>query len=299
MSARSIVLVTGAGGQLATELVRTAATDTIIALSENELDIRDSAAVMQAARQHRPTAIINAAAYTAVDKAESESALAYAVNCDGARHLAEAASAVNAFLVHVSTDFVFDGNAHTPYTTEALPAPISVYGASKFAGDQAVREACPDAAIVRTAWVYAAHGRNFVHTMLRLMRERGTVRVVADQIGSPTNARGLADACLAAITKRATGTWHWTDAGVASWYDFAVAIAECGVAARLLSAMPTVEPIRTVDYPTPARRPSYGVLDKTTTWAALGMRAPHWRETLMRTIEEIAASTAKENVHGS
>jgi dTDP-4-dehydrorhamnose reductase len=286
------ILVAGAGGQLATAFVAAAAPgDEIVALDERTLDLRDGDLVRARVRAIRPTAILNAAAYTAVDKAESEPALAYAVNRDGAEHLARAAHEVGAFLVHVSTDFVFDGTASRPYPTDARAAPLSVYGASKHAGDLAVRAACPNAAIIRTAWVYAANGRNFVHTMLRLMRERGSVRVVADQIGTPTHARGLAAACRRAIELRAGGLWHWTDAGVASWYDFAEAIAELGAARGLLATRPAVEPIRTIDYPTPAVRPTYSVLDKTSTWEALRLRGEHWRVALDRTLKELADGT--------
>jgi dTDP-4-dehydrorhamnose reductase len=292
---RQRVLVTGAGGQLATELVRTApAAWSVVALSERELDITDAAAVEREILRHRPHAIVNAAAYTAVDRAESEEEQAFLVNRDGPAAIAAAASRHGAFLVHVSTDFVFDGSASHPYVPEAQPHPISIYGASKLAGDMAVRHACAEAAILRTAWVYASHGRNFVHTMLKLMRERGHVRVIADQVGTPTNARGLAGCCWRLVERKLGGTYHWTDAGVASWYDFAVAIAEIGVATGVLPSMPTVEPIRTIDYPTPAKRPAYGVLDKTSTWQALGLSAPHWRVPLWRTLEEIA----KESGHG-
>ncbi|MDZ4755839.1 MAG: dTDP-4-dehydrorhamnose reductase [Phycisphaerae bacterium] len=283
------IIITGAGGQLANELVATAPTDASVhALSEVDLDIRDRDRVLAAVRERMPTVIFNAAAYTAVDRAESERDLAFAVNADGARHLAEASRAVGAYLVHVSTDFVFDGASGTPCDVDATPRPLSVYGASKLAGELAVRGVDPEAAIIRTAWVYAACGKNFVHTMLRLMKERGAVRVVADQVGSPTHARGLAEACWRAFERRTAGTLHWTDAGVASWYDFAVAIAEFGCEANLLPAMPTIEPIRTVDYPTPAERPKYSVLDKSSTWDALAMRPPHWRIPLQRTIGEIA-----------
>ncbi|MBL9118663.1 MAG: dTDP-4-dehydrorhamnose reductase [Phycisphaerae bacterium] len=294
------VLVTGAGGQLANELVRTAPKGVdLVALSERELDITDPDAVERTVLRLRPEAIVNAAAYTAVDKAESDVDAAFLVNRDGARSLAESAHRHGAWLVHISTDFVFDGTSGTPYLPESMPHPVSVYGASKLAGDMAVRHACPSAAIIRTAWVYASEGKNFVHTMLRLMRERGSVRVVADQVGSPTNARGLAACCWRVIERKATGLFHWTDAGVASWYDFAMAIAELGMATGALSRPATVEPIRTADYPTPARRPAYSVLDKTSTWQVLGLAGEHWREPLRRTLEEIAKDLCHgECVHG-
>ena len=295
-----IVLVTGAGGQLAGELVRTAPpTATVVALGLADLDITDAEAVERAVARHRPQAIVNAAAYTAVDRAETEVDLAFLVNRDGPRHLAESAQRHGAFLVHTSTDFVFDGSAGSPYLPEAQAHPTSVYGASKLAGEMAVRHALPSAAIVRTAWLYAAHGRNFVQTMIRLMREKGSVRVVADQVGTPTDARGLAECCWRAIERRLGGLFHWTDAGVASWYDFAVAIAEAALDSGLLARMPTVEPIRTVDYPTPARRPAYSVLDKTSTWLALGLAAPHWRIPLRRTIAEIAAASSAVPPHAT
>jgi dTDP-4-dehydrorhamnose reductase len=290
------VLVTGAGGQLATEMLTTAPEGRrVVALSEVELDIRDHELVRRVVRDVAPQAIVNAAAYTAVDKAETDIDLAYAVNRDGARNVAEAAAAVGAMCVHVSTDFVFDGTASIPYAPDAVPNPLSVYGASKLAGEAAVRAACPGAAIVRTAWVYAPSGKNFVATMLRLMREKGGVRVVSDQVGTPTNARGLAECCWRLIERRAAGLWHWTDAGVASWYDFAVAIAESAVERGLLKSPPTVEPIRTVDFPTPARRPGFSVLDKTSTWAMLGLRAPHWRLPLKVAIEEIAHGVTRDH----
>lgn len=295
MSAPRKVLVTGAGGQLATELVRTApASVELVALGEADLNITDSAKVDACIERVRPDAIVNAAAYTAVDKAETDIESAFLVNRDGARFLADAAARHHAHLVHISTDFVFDGASGSPYTTDAKPNPLSVYGASKLAGDVSVQRSLPTASIIRTAWVYAVEGKNFVHTMLRLMREKGSVRVVADQVGTPTNARGLATCCWRAIERRASGTFHWTDAGVASWYDFAVAIGEIGVACGALRSAPTVEPIRTIDYPTPARRPAYSVLDKTTTWSDLGLTGQHWRVPLWQAIEEIA----KESGHG-
>ncbi|MFO0829776.1 MAG: dTDP-4-dehydrorhamnose reductase [Phycisphaerales bacterium] len=282
-------LVTGAGGQLATELERSAPPGRrVVALDEQTLDIRDRDRVRRVVRDVAPQAIVNAAAYTAVDKAESQQELAFAVNRDGARHVAEAAAAVGAMLVHVSTDFVFDGEACVPYAPDAQPNPLSVYGQSKLEGDRAVRDACAGAAIVRTAWLYAASGHNFVRTMLRLMNERGAVRVVSDQIGTPTSARGLAECCWRIVERRASGLWHWTDAGVASWYDFACAIGEIGAEVGILRSPPTVEPIRTSDFPTAAKRPSYSVLDKTSTWNLLGLKAPHWRLPLRVVIEEMA-----------
>jgi dTDP-4-dehydrorhamnose reductase len=286
------ILVTGAGGQLAGALERLATPGLqITALGADRLDITDAAAVERTVAALGPDSIVNAAAYTAVDRAESEPDLARRVNADGPGHLARAASRRGAFLVHVSTDFVFAGDLGRPYRPDDEPGPLSVYGRTKLEGERAVRAEATDAAIIRTAWVYAATGRNFLLTMLRLMRERGSVRVVADQVGSPTAADGLAAACLRAAEGRLAGTWHWTDAGVASWYDFAVAIAEEGLAAGLLRPKPEVVPIRTEDFPTPARRPPYSVLDKTSTLSAFGLPVRHWRDGLRGTIRALAATT--------
>ena len=284
-------LVTGAGGQLATELLAAPPRGwTVEALSEVELDIRDLAAVRAAVTTSAPDVVLNAAAYTAVDKAESDSELAYAVNRDGAANLALAATQAGARFAHVSTDFVFDGAASRPYRPDDATGPLGVYGASKLAGETAVLEHAPQALILRTAWVYSPHGGNFLKTMLRLMAERGEVRVVADQVGTPTSATTLAAALWGLAVAGEIGLHHHTDAGVASWYDFAQAIGEDGHAAGLLAATPRVIPIRTEDYPTPARRPAYRVLDKTSTWEALGGPFPHWRAALREVLARMAAT---------
>ncbi len=233
------VLVFGAGGQLASALLATVPPGIeASAVTEAELDIRDRAAVEATVRATRPGAIVNAAAYTAVDQAESDADRCFAVNRDGAGNIAAAAAEFGAFLVHISTDFVFDGRSGTPYRTGDAPNPLSVYGRSKLEGELLVRTHCRDSAIIRTAWLYAATGKNFVRTMLHLMATKPSLRVVADQVGSPTHARGLARACWAAIERRAVGYWHWTDAGVASWYDFAVAIADLGEGSACLLQHP-------------------------------------------------------------
>ena len=285
------VLVTGAGGQLATALVKLApAGAEVAALSEAELDITRREAVLARVGEAKPALIINAAAYTAVDKAESDAARAAAVNADGAGNLAAAARGCGARLFHVSTDFVFDGNQSRPYRPEDAPNPLGVYGRTKLAGEEAVRQAFgADAFILRTAWVYAAGGHNFVRTMLKLMSERGEVRVVADQVGTPTWANSLAQALWAAAAQPAVrGTHHWTDAGVASWYDFAVAIAEEGLVRGLLKHGPVVRSIATADYPTPARRPAYSVLDRGSAEVLLGIKPVHWRVNLRNMLEELA-----------
>lgn len=278
-------LITGANGQLGWSLQQSAPQGAeLICTDVAELDICDADAVDAFVAQHNPQLILNAAAHTAVDKAESEEELALRINATAVGNLATAARAHNARLVHVSTDFVFDGVSGVPYKPSDTPAPVSAYGRTKLAGEQAAGEG---ALIVRTAWVYAPKGNNFVRTMLRLMAERDEVRVVADQIGTPTYAPDLADALWALSAKGITGIHHYTDSGAASWYDFAVAIQEEGLAAGLLSRAVPIIPINTSDYPTPATRPHYSVLDKTSTFAALGAAAPHWRANLRKMLQEI------------
>lgn len=280
-------LIVGGRGQLGRGLAATApAGIEIVSHDVDTLDITDRIAVGALVEAVRPDVLLNAAAYTAVDKAETEEAAAFAVNAAAVGILAEAARGVGARFVHVSTDFVFDGAAGIPYAPDALTNPLSAYGRTKRAGEIAAGD---DGLIVRTAWVYAPTGGNFVRTMLRLMAERPEVRVVADQIGTPTYAPDLAAALWAMAGKDARGLHHYTDSGAASWYDFAVAIQEEALAAGLLEKAVPVIPIATADYPTPARRPFYSVLDKSSTNAVLGAPAPHWRTNLRRMIAVIHA----------
>jgi dTDP-4-dehydrorhamnose reductase len=284
------VLITGAAGQVGQALTRTAPAGVdAFAASRRELNIADALGVSEFVNAHRPDLIINAAAYTAVDKAESEPGEARAGNESGPRHLAAAAGRSGARMIHISTDFVFNGASSTPYLPGDRPAPLGVYGASKLAGETAVLEALPERALVlRTAWLYASAGKNFLLTMLRLMREKGSVRVVADQIGTPTAAESVARTIWALARQPALhGIYHWTDAGVASWYDFAVAIAEEGLGQGLLTQAAEVIPIMTAEYPTPAQRPRFSVLDTRSTREAIGGAAPHWRASLRRVLGEI------------
>jgi len=278
-------LIVGGKGQLGKGLSRTAPADaTLVSHDIDTLDITDAAAIWQVVAEEKPDIVFNAAAYTAVDKAESEEEAAQAVNATAVGYLADAARKAGARFVHVSTDFVFDGRSGVPYKPDAQPAPLGVYGRTKLAGEQA---AGTDALIVRTAWVYAPNGGNFVRTMLRLMAERPEVRVVADQIGTPTYAPGLAAALWAMAFKGIRGIHHYTDAGACSWYDFAVAIQEEALAAGLLDKAVPIIPINASEYPTPAQRPHYSVLDKTSTFAALGGPTPHWRANLRTMMAEI------------
>ncbi|KAB7648938.1 dTDP-4-dehydrorhamnose reductase [Polymorphobacter fuscus] len=281
-------LIAGAGGQLGRALqARVPAGSSVIAPPEADFDITDAARVADVVASSGATHLVNAAAYTAVDKAEADLEAARRINVDAVAALAVAARTAGLGFIHVSTDFVFDGTASSPYAPDAPTNPIGVYGETKRDGEIA---AGADALIVRTAWVYAAAGNNFVKTMLRLMAERDEVRVVADQIGTPSHAAGLAGALWTLAGAKATGLHHWTDAGAASWYDFAVAIQEEAVALGLLARAVPVIPIRTADYPTPAQRPAYSVLDKTSSWAITGP-ARHWRAELRDCLATMKASS--------
>jgi dTDP-4-dehydrorhamnose reductase len=284
-------LITGAGGQLGWELQRSAPAQwTVRACSRAELDITDADAIARAFEAWRPELLINAAAYTAVDRAEDEPEAAQRINAEGPAQLARACAAAGVHLLHVSTDFVFDGKASRPYRPEDATAPLGVYGRSKCEGERAVCECLPGALLLRTGWVYSAHGSNFVRTMLRLMAERDTLRVVSDQVGTPTWAHGLADVLWAfAARPQLGGIHHWSDAGVCSWYDFAQAIAEEALTMGLLSRPVRVVPIAASEYPTPAARPAFSVLDKRSTLEALGMDARHWRVQLRAMLAELHA----------
>lgn len=280
------VLVTGAGGQLGRALIASAPDGVaLVAMTSAELDIADAEGVAAQVARGGFDWLLNAAAYTAVDQAESDAGRAAAVNDRGVANLVAAAAVSGARLAHVSTDFVFAGDASRPYAVDAPTAPLGVYGATKLAGERHLR---PGDLCVRTAWVYAAEGRNFVRTMLRLMAEREQLGVVADQVGSPTSAADLADALWRLVLDGAGGMHHFTNSGVASWYDFAVAIRDEAEALGLLSGTAArVVPIASADYPTPARRPAFSVLETSKTTAALGGPAPHWRHALIKVLEQI------------
>jgi dTDP-4-dehydrorhamnose reductase len=280
--------VVGAGGQLGQELVRTA-DDAVecIPLTRAQLDITDPAAVDRYFADTAPQLVINTAAYTAVDRAETEAAAAYSANAEGPGYLARACRQQGVRLIHVSTDFVFDGESSRPYTPDAQTAPLGEYGRSKLAGEAAVLDAAPQALVLRTGWVYSSFGSNFVKTMLRLMGERDELSVVADQVGTPTWAQGLAQALWAAAARpQLSGIYHWSDAGVCSWYDFAVAICEEACVLGLLSGPVKIQPIPGSAYPTPARRPSYSVLDKSSSWRDLALEAVHWRQQLRTMLKD-------------
>ena len=279
------VLVAGSGGQLGRALATSAPGGvTLIAPPEAEFDIGNAVQVAAVVADTKPDLLINAAAWTAVDKAESEEAAALLVNATAVGHLAAAAATTGSRFVQISTDYVFDGQACQPYGPDTPPAPASAYGRTKLAGEQAAAAHHPAPLIIRTAWVYAAQGNNFVRTMLRLMAERDEVRVVADQVGTPTHALSLARAIWA--LQGHSGVFHWTDAGITSWYDFAVAIQDEALRMGLLTRHVPIIPIATADYPTPARRPAWSVLDKGSSWAITGP-GRHWRHELIVCLKDL------------
>jgi len=283
------VLITGGNGQLGYELQRTSPQAyTCISTDVADLDITDADAVKAYVIKTKPDIIINSAAYTAVDKAEEEKDLAIAINTTGAANLAQVCKDNGIRLMQVSTDFVFDGKACSPYPVDAPTDPEGYYGLTKRDGDLRVQEILGnDAFIIRTSWLYSANGNNFVKSMLKFMKERESLGIIADQIGTPTWANSLAKAIWQAIEKNITGIHHWSDAGVASWYDFAYAIMEEGIALGLLDNTIEINAITTADYPTPASRPCYSVMDKTTTWKALGIKSEHWRVALRQMMAEL------------
>jgi len=280
------VLVLGGGGQVAQAVAKAApAQHQVLIKTRADLDIADAGAVATLLADSEFDWIVNAAAYTAVDQAEGQGDRAFAVNDTAVGLLATAAARADCRLLHISTDFVFDGRTSRAYLPSDPPNPLSIYGRSKLGGENRVRGAGGDGLVLRSSWVYAAAGRNFVLTMLRLMRELAEVRVVCDQIGAPTWAASLAGAIWGLIESAAPGgIYHWTDLGVASWYDFAVAIQDEALIRGLLSRS---VPIATGDYPTPARRPAFSLLNTDSTRALVSIPAQHWRHNLRKMMDEL------------
>jgi dTDP-4-dehydrorhamnose reductase len=282
------VLVLGAGGQLGWELQRTCPPDVFPVFCDvPEVDFFSADSIVKCITETRPDCIINAAAYNAVDKAEQEPAAADRINHAAVLEIARLCRQNHIFLVHISTDFVFSGRHYKPYQPDDPPDPESVYGKTKLAGEQAVRDTLDEFLIIRTAWLYSSHGSNFVKTMLKLMQEKPEIKVIDEQIDTPTWAHGLARAVWTALDKNIQGTFHRTDAGVATWYDFAVAIQEEGIRGKLFEKAIPILPLASSQYPTPARRPFYSVLDKTTTCQTLGIPPVHWRVQLRKMLAEL------------
>lgn len=276
------ILVTGANGQLGREMQRLGAVspNNYIFTDVAELDVTDAGAVLRAAEQTRAEAIVNCAAYTNVERAEEDEATADLLNRLAPANLAAAAAATGATLIHISTDYVFDGTAHLPYAEQSPTAPLGVYGRTKLAGEQAVEASGCSHLILRTAWLYSAFGNNFLKTMLRLTAERESLSVVFDQIGTPTYAGDLALGIFSVIEggqlRGNEGLYHFSDEGACSWYDFAVEIA-----AAVGHDKCRIAPCRTAEYPTKAPRPAYSVLDKGKFKTTFGIEIPHWRESLL------------------
>jgi dTDP-4-dehydrorhamnose reductase len=288
------ILVLGAGGQVGRAVVEVArGAHEVAERTRAELDITDAAAVRRVVAEVGPDWIVNGAAYTAVDLAEDEPARAGAINGEAVGIVANEAARAGARLLHLSTDFVFDGTGGRAYLPHDATRPLSVYGTSKATGEAEALDSAAQAIVLRTAWVYASGGKNFVLTMLRLMRERKEVRVVSDQIGAPTWARGIARAIRDLLEARApAGIYHWTDLGVASWYDFAVAIQDEALERGLLPRAAAIVPISTSEFPTKAQRPAFSVLDTRSTRAVVGTPAMHWRHNLRMMLDELPAVTS-------
>ena len=300
------ILITAKNGQLGWELCRTfsemldqfsaiESNTEILSCDSSELDITDHEKVALFLDKHQPAIVINAAAYTAVDQAETDSENAYLVNSQGVENLAKACRDIDAKLVHISTDFVFNAKKNTPYKPEDETDPLGVYGASKREGEIKALDTLGDnVSIVRTAWVYSVHGNNFVKTMLRLMKEKEFLGIVSDQVGTPTSAYGLAKALWLLSDKMLSEktavkrVYHWSDLGTASWYDFAVAIQELGIEQGLLEKQIPIKPIFAAEYPTPAKRPAYSVLDTSSLRSELTLDGLHWQAALHLMIKELS-----------
>lgn len=282
------ILVTGANGQLGNELQRLGAVSphNYIFTDVAELDITNTEAVAQAVEQTHADVIVNCAAYTNVERAEEDEATAALINCTATANLATAAKHTGATLIHISTDYVFDGTAHTPYDEQAATCPVSAYGRTKLAGERAVLDSGCKHLIFRTSWLYSAFGNNFLKTMLRLTAEREELNVVFDQIGTPTYAGDLALAIFAIIEGERLegnqGLYHFSNEGVCSWYDFAVEIA---IAAGHDKC--NIRPCHTAEFPTKAQRPAYSVLDKRKIKTTFGIEIPHWRESMLYCLEQL------------
>lgn len=283
------ILVTGANGQLGSELrkIGFTALDEVFFTDVAELDITSYEAVAKFVEGHDIDTIINCAAYTAVDKAEDEPELAAKINTEAVANLAKVANKQDCLLIHVSTDYVFNGMGEEPYTEKNIPCPVSVYGKTKLAGEEAIKKSGCLHIIIRTAWLYSTFGNNFVKTILRLAGERPELTVVSDQVGSPTYAEDLARAIVTIMEDdnrgMCEGIYHFSDEGVCSWYDFACEIVR-------ISGLPCqVKPVTTAEYPTKTRRPAYSVLDKTKIKKTFGVSVPHWQESLVACMKELMA----------
>lgn len=288
------ILVIGKSGQLAWELSQlSSAGSEIVCLGREDVDITDMSSISSALKKHSAKALINASAYTAVDKAESDCENAYSLNAKAVANLAQCCKEVAIPFVHISTDFVFQGDKGAPYLPSDHKQPLGVYGASKAEGEKLINEIYPEnSTIIRTSWVYSTHGNNFVKTMLKLMSSKPELGVIGDQIGTPTYAKGLAQACLLSVDNSIVGIYHYSDTGVASWFDFAVAIQNIALDLGLLNKKIPIKSITTAQYPTPAKRPHYSVMDKSSIADALPELAlVHWQEQLKEMMTTLSAQS--------
>jgi len=284
------ILVIGKNGQLAQALTSLSTVNVeIICLGRDQIDILDKSSLFKTITEQNVDAVINACAYTAVDLAEKEPEQAYKINTLAVKNLAEVCKALALHFVQISTDFVFNGLKSSPYLPNDNINPLSVYGKTKAEGEQLLTEIIPNSScIIRTSWVYSCYGNNFVKSMIRLMAEKPELGIIYDQIGTPTYVKGLAQISLTAAVEKVSGIYHWTDAGVASWYDFAIAIQELAIEKGLLVKAIPIKPINTQSYPTPATRPSYSVLDKSSSILAFpNLPIIHWRKQLGFMLDEL------------
>ena len=284
------ILVTGANGQLGNCLQKELSSDSsheVIYTDADALDITDSQALNRFLEDHPVDVVVNCAAYTAVDRAEADTLKAAGINTAAVGNLGQAAAKFGIKVIHISTDYVFSGENYRPYEENDEPYPQSIYGRTKLEGEGLLTSFCNDAIIIRTAWLYSEFGNNFVKTMLRLASEKKEINIVSDQIGSPTYAGDLAVAIHTIINsnKWQPGIYHFTNEGVASWYDFTKTIFE--IAGKKVK----VNPIRTIEYPTPAKRPLYSVLSKNKIKNTFGLEIPYWRDSLKRCIEKLPSTS--------
>ncbi len=300
------ILLTGLNGQVGQELQRTLAPlGEVIGVGRETMDLAQATSIRQAISEARPDVIVNAAAYTAVDKAETETELAHSINGIAPQIMAEEAQRLGAALFHISTDYVFDGRKNTPYLEDDAPNPLGVYGKSKLVGEEGIRKTCDRYIILRTAWVYGTYGQsNFVKTLLRLFASRDEVRVVADQVGTPTWASDIASAIATLLPQLCpeqpqesplTGIYNFTNSGMSSWYDFAIAIFEEAKQLGFPLKVQRIVPITTSEYPTPAQRPAYSVLSGKKVSAALGTYPPYWRDGLRQMLGELYSYTKEHS----
>ncbi len=297
------ILLLGKNGQVGWELQRSLSTlGELVSVDSNAVDFERPPELRRAVQEIKPTVIVNAAAYTAVDKAEAEPEKARAINAIAVKALAEEAHRLGAWLVHYSTDYVFDGTKPTPYCEDDAPAPLSVYGLTKLEGEQAIRSHVERHLIFRTSWVYGAHGGNFAKTILRLARERDELKIVADQYGTPTSAELLADVTALALhdvtrspaSQKTSGTYHLVASGETTWHDYAKCVIELATknGVRLKATAERVHPILTTDYPLPAKRPANSRLDTQKVQTMFNLQLPHWHAHLARVVHELTSGEA-------